>query len=87
MRGSPLNDRGLADRLKQYGIKSCDVKINGVNLKGYTLKYFYEAWDATSPFLPETALPPLPALPMGRASCDDDDAPPYDNDPFESLKL
>ena len=32
----PLNDRGLAHRLKQYGIKSCDVKINGVNLKGYT---------------------------------------------------
>ena len=26
MRGSPLNDRGLAHRLNQYGIKSCDVK-------------------------------------------------------------
>ena len=58
MRGSPLNDRGLAHRLKQYGIKSCDVKINGVNLKGYTRQDFYECTgNATSPFFPSQRYP------------------------------
>ena len=71
MRGSPLNDRGLAHRLNQYGIKSCDVKINGMNLKGYTRESFHEFYGSAiyrlHALLPKTALPALPALPMGKA--------------------
>ena len=35
IRGKPLDDRGLASRLKQYGIKSRDVWMAGKTKKGY----------------------------------------------------
>src|SRR4029079_15830588 len=35
VRGKPLDDRGLASRLKEYGIKSRDVWIAGKTKKGY----------------------------------------------------
>ena len=44
IRGKPLDDRGLASRLKPYGVKSRDVKINGVNKKGYYAADLHDAW-------------------------------------------
>jgi Protein of unknown function (DUF3631) len=48
--GKPLTDRGLAQRLKnhrdQHGepIRSCDVKLNGTNRKGYRAEQFHDVW-------------------------------------------
>jgi hypothetical protein len=44
IRGKPLDDRGLARRLKGFCIKSRDVKLNGQVRKGYRLEQFHDAW-------------------------------------------
>jgi Protein of unknown function (DUF3631) len=47
LKGKPLNDRGLAQRLRQYGIKSQNIRV-GPNpqdvRKGYTRQSFHDAW-------------------------------------------
>ena len=42
--GKPLNDRGLAVRLRPYGIKSKPVRVGDIVLKGYTTAEFWDAW-------------------------------------------
>ena len=45
IRGRPLDDRGLAKRLKQYGIKPKTVRIDaGRTARGYTAADFADAW-------------------------------------------
>ena len=52
LKGHPLNERGLAVRLRQYGIKSKNVRIGDV-LKGYAREDLFEAWEIyTSPSVP-----------------------------------
>jgi hypothetical protein len=43
-KGKPLSDRGLADKLKPYRIKSRDVRIDGEIRKGFYRSDFHEAW-------------------------------------------
>ena len=47
--GKPLNERGLAVRLKPYRIKSRAVRIGDVVLKGYTAEDFHDAWSRYLP--------------------------------------
>jgi hypothetical protein len=47
--GKPLNDRGLAIRLKAYGIKSRDVWIGGKTKKGYYAEDFHPEWKRYLP--------------------------------------
>jgi hypothetical protein len=54
LKGKPLNDRGLALRLRQYGIKSKQVRIGDITLKGYERADFIDVWKR---YLP----PPLPS--------------------------
>jgi hypothetical protein len=44
LRGKPLDDRGLANRLRQYDIKSKDIRTNTGTLKGYYRADFQDAW-------------------------------------------
>lgn len=45
LRGKPLDERGLAHRLRQYSIKSRQIRIGGVGpLKGYQRADFADAW-------------------------------------------
>ncbi|MGY3575500.1 DUF3631 domain-containing protein [Bradyrhizobium sp. USDA 4504] len=53
--GRSLDDRGLAKRLKGYGIKSCDVKISGTNKKGYQAESFADAWKRYLPNMSATS--------------------------------
>lgn len=71
LRGKPLDPRGLAWRLKQYGIASKDVKIDGTVLKGYQRE---DLWDAWQRYTPEEALPALPTQPP-RSEAPSDVAP------------
>jgi hypothetical protein len=54
MKGKPLDDRGLARRLRQYGIKSRTVRIGEATPKGYERADFFDAWSRYIP-------PPSPA--------------------------
>lgn len=44
LQGKPLNTRGLAKRLTQYGIKSKTVRVGPNTAKGYTRADLYDAW-------------------------------------------
>jgi hypothetical protein len=48
LKGKPLDERGLAHRLRQYGIKSKTIRVGAGptgTLKGYTRTDFIDAWD------------------------------------------
>lgn len=51
--GKPMNARGLANRLKAYGIASRNVRAGTAIVKGYRREDFADAW--------KRYLPPLPA--------------------------
>src|SRR5262245_4852259 len=44
LRGKPLDERGLARRLKEYGIKSRNVRVAGAVVKGYARGDFVDDW-------------------------------------------
>jgi hypothetical protein len=50
--GKPITDRGIAGLLEDYGIKSCDVKLNGKNRKGYRREHLWDAWIRYLPATP-----------------------------------
>ena len=52
IRGKPITDRQLSDRLRQYRVKPRDVKIGGTNRKGYYRADFEDLWKR---YLPPTA--------------------------------
>src|SRR5262249_57108763 len=47
--GKPLDDRGLARRLKGFSIRSRDVMLSGTNRKGYRAEDFDDAWKRYLP--------------------------------------
>jgi hypothetical protein len=49
MRGKPLDERGLANRLRQYGIKSKNVRIGDKISKGYERADLFDAWQRYLP--------------------------------------
>jgi hypothetical protein len=55
LRGKPLNDRGLANRLRRYGISSQTVRIGGRTAKGYRREDFADPWTRYLP--PGTGTP------------------------------
>jgi hypothetical protein len=44
LRGKPLDARGLAQRLRKYGVKSKDIRIDGRVLKGYSTTDLYDTF-------------------------------------------
>jgi hypothetical protein len=44
IKGKPLNDRGLASRLRPYGIKPKVLRIEGATPRGYAREDFHDAW-------------------------------------------
>ncbi len=45
IRGKPMDARGLANRLKPYGIASKQVRIGGTTMKGYERADLTDAWQ------------------------------------------
>jgi hypothetical protein len=45
LKGKPLDGRGLARRLRQYGVKSKQVRIGDLTLKGYSREDFHLVWE------------------------------------------
>jgi hypothetical protein len=52
LKGKQLDQRGLAHRLRQYSIKSKQIRTGSVTLKGYTRQSFHDAWKGYLPPLP-----------------------------------
>jgi len=55
LRGKPLDSRGLAMRLKKYGVVPKTVRIGTATPKGYTRENLYDAWERYLPSLPITS--------------------------------
>src|SRR5262245_14431511 len=51
IRGKPLDSRGLARRLRGYGIKSHAIRIGPQTLRGYERADFLDAWSRYLPAL------------------------------------
>jgi hypothetical protein len=49
LRGKPLDDRSLANRLRQYGLKSKNVRVGGGVVKGYARSDFADTWSRYAP--------------------------------------
>lgn len=52
LRGKPLDERGLAQRLRQYGVKSKTIRTGTTTIKGYARADFVDVWDR---YLPPSA--------------------------------
>ena len=44
MRGKPMDDRGLANRLRPYGVRSTTIWVGERQAKGYCREDLYDAW-------------------------------------------
>jgi hypothetical protein len=49
IRGKPLDERGLAHRLRQYSIESRQIRISDITLKGYRREDFVDPWQRYAP--------------------------------------
>jgi hypothetical protein len=49
IRGRQLDERGLAKRLKPYGIKAKTIRIGGATPRGYARADFIDAWTRYLP--------------------------------------
>ena len=60
LKGRPLNDRGLAYRLREYGVKSRTLNLGGESrAKGYVREDLHDIWRrylAPPPLSPETSV-------------------------------
>ena len=52
LKGKPLNDRGLALRLRQYGVKSKQIRTGDITLKGYDRADLFDVWKR---YLPQSS--------------------------------
>jgi len=55
LKGKPLDSRGLAMRLKKYGVVPKTVRIETATPKGYIRENLYDAWERYLPSLPITS--------------------------------
>jgi hypothetical protein len=52
-RGKPLDDRGLANRLRSYGIRSTSIRVGSTTPKGYRREDLFDAWQRYLPPSPD----------------------------------
>lgn len=56
IKGKPLDERGIARRLKEYGIRSKNLKLDaGAVAKGYTRADLFDAWARYLPPSPDNS--------------------------------
>ncbi len=72
LRGSPIDARGLARRLRKYEVKPGDHRFDATTRKGYTVADFHDAW---SRYLPPVADVALVAHTAGQKGASSDVAP------------
>jgi hypothetical protein len=76
----PLNARGLAQRLRSYEVKSKNVRVDGVVLKGYARDDLYDVWKRYLPSLEEpVGTPPYESATSATTLQTDVRSSPYRN--------
>jgi hypothetical protein len=70
LKGKPLSDNQLARRLKQYGVKSRNLRIGDAVPKGYARADLYDVWRRYLP--PLSDKPATPATPATSQSFQED---------------
>jgi Protein of unknown function (DUF3631) len=55
MKGKPMDERGLARRLRQFDIRPKVIRVGGATPRGYAKTDFVDAWNR---YLPQHATPP-----------------------------
>lgn len=78
LRGNPLDARGLANRLRPYGVSSTKVRIGSDSVRGYRREYLHDAWTRYLP-APQPAPRDVPDVP-------DVPAPMVDTPPQKTKK-
>jgi Protein of unknown function (DUF3631) len=68
LKGKPITERTLANKLRQYGVKSKDIYVQGRALKGYTREDLHDVWIR---YLPSS-------MPHKRDKRDESDGPADD---------
>jgi hypothetical protein len=56
IKGKPLDERGLAHRLRQYGVRSKTIRTGATLFKGYLRNDFVDVWDRYAPVPPGTSV-------------------------------
>lgn len=69
IRGKPLDARGLAKQLKQYGIERSTIRFSGGTAKGYHRSDFHDAWVRYLPSLPLTSVTSVTSRILDCARC------------------
>lgn len=70
MKGKPLNARGLAMRLRQYGVSSRNVRVGERVTKGYAVDDLYDSWTR---YLPPVGTPPMESATSATPLHDEDE--------------
>ena len=65
IRGKPLDERGLAQRLRQYGLKSRTVRTAGTTIKGYSRADLIDIWARYVPQLAATSVTSVTSVTPG----------------------
>lgn len=71
LRGKPIDARGLARRVKKYGVRPADHRFDDAVLKGYRREDFHDAWTR---YLPNVAAVALVAHPERETGAEADEA-------------
>jgi hypothetical protein len=64
LRGKPLDARGLARRLKAYGVRSVTIRVGDTTPKGYRAADLYDAWQRYVPGFRGSATSATPQQPQ-----------------------
>jgi hypothetical protein len=65
LRGKPLDDRGIARRLRAYGIKSTTLRVGDTTPKGYKREDLADAWERYLPPQADTSATSATSATMG----------------------
>jgi hypothetical protein len=65
IKGKMLDERGLAYRLRQFGIRSKTVRSGGTTIKGYARADFVDVWARYLPPSPATSVTSVTAVTPG----------------------
>lgn len=69
IRGKPLDSRGLANRLRQYEIKSKSMRVEGGFARGYARADLHDAWRC---YLPPSPAEAITSVTSGTVAADGD---------------
>jgi hypothetical protein len=75
LRGKPLDERGIGNRLRQYGIRSRTVRVPTGTIKGYVRTDFVDVWARYAPLAAATSVTSVTSVTEPSGGCSYDQIP------------